>query len=492
MAINFYQDIDLNNNDLLNAASGGGGGGSGWDFSALPKNASLTSYWKFDEESGTREDIFGTTDLTDNGSVGFQTGIDGNEATFNGSSQYLSAAGFATPAGNFSISGWATFDTLASDQNIITKDNSTTNNRVFFLRYQNSTNRLQFRVSTNGTSATSSVLANTFGAPSTGTRYFIVATYESSTGTTSISINGGAFDTNVGTTGAAHSAAVTLAIGVRNPDSTPVGYLDGAVDEMAFYDTLLDSSDVTALYNSGAGLFPTFNSGGVMFFNGIPKQNSLLAYWTLDEVSSTREDLLATYPLTDNNTVAAQTGINGNEAVFVAANSEYLSNANFKISTGDFTISLWATLDSKPANFMHLFSRYGAAGHRSFSLFWDNSVDRFSSRVSNNGTTNTTVTATTFGAPVIGTRYHLVVTYRSSDGDFRIYVNGSLSDSTTAVTSGPYMFDTSTSLTVGAVDQAGATNFLDGKIDEIAVFDTIYSPEDVIILYNSGSGVFPS
>lgn len=43
---------------------------------------SLVSYWKLDEESGTRYDSVGTNHLTDNNTVGFVAGVNGNAASF--------------------------------------------------------------------------------------------------------------------------------------------------------------------------------------------------------------------------------------------------------------------------------------------------------------------------------------------------------------------------------------------------------------------------
>lgn len=54
---------------------------------AAPKSTlvnDLVSYWSLDEESGTRVDSVGSADLTDNNTVLYDTGVNGNAASFVG------------------------------------------------------------------------------------------------------------------------------------------------------------------------------------------------------------------------------------------------------------------------------------------------------------------------------------------------------------------------------------------------------------------------
>lgn len=76
---------------------------------------------------------------------------------------------------------------------------------------------------------------------------------------------------------------------------------------------------------------------------------NLQSYWKLDEASGTRSDSFDTSPLADVNTVGAITGIRGNAALMVAANSNYLFMATTSPLEGggtDFFISAWVYLNS--------------------------------------------------------------------------------------------------------------------------------------------------
>ena len=70
----------------------------------------LVSWWKLDEESGTRADAVGTNHHTDNNTVGYASGKIGNAANFvaaNSESLTLGIAG-VIPFGteDFSVSFW--------------------------------------------------------------------------------------------------------------------------------------------------------------------------------------------------------------------------------------------------------------------------------------------------------------------------------------------------------------------------------------------------
>jgi hypothetical protein len=78
----------------------------------------------------------------------------------------------------------------------------------------------------------------------------------------------------------------------------------------------------------------------------------LVAHWSLGEASGTRADDVGSNDLTDNNTVGQTTGVVGNAALFVAANSEFLSlndNADVRMGDAHVTICFFVKLTSLPA-----------------------------------------------------------------------------------------------------------------------------------------------
>ena len=92
----------------------------------------------------------------------------------------------------------------------------------------------------------------------------------------------------------------------------------------------------------------------------------------------------------------------------------------------------------------------------------------------------------------IGQWVHVAATYDGRGGDtanagINLYFNGAL-ESTTDVTAGTYvaMSNTSSPVQIGA-DPSWTNLYMNGKIDEISVFNTALSSEDITNIYNSGT-----
>jgi hypothetical protein len=66
----------------------------------------------------------------------------------------------------------------------------------------------------------------------------------------------------------------------------------------------------------------------------------------MQEVSGSRSDVVGGVTLTDNNTVASGTGhVQATAARFVAANSEYFSNAELSFGDANYSWALWMNVD---------------------------------------------------------------------------------------------------------------------------------------------------
>ena len=125
----------------------------------------------------------------------------------------------------------------------------------------------------------------------------------------------------------------------------------------------------------------------------MPLTTSLVEAWNLQEASGNRAGAFASLTLTDNNTVTQTTGPSSvipQAALFTAANSEYLSRADEAALslTGDWTITGWAKLASKPGNIMYACAKWdgvndGAATTTSFVAdgFTEATNDHFNDRL---------------------------------------------------------------------------------------------------------------
>ncbi len=222
-------------------------------------------------------------------------------------------------------------------------------------------------------------------------------------------------------------------------------------------------------------------------------QNSLIAYWKLEEVSGNRSDTVGTgcggsgCTLTDNNTVTYTTGKVGNAGDFEANNSEFLeATDNASLSTGDidFTISAWVQLESKPVNPMLIVSKRDSGSVGEYRLQWQDTTNTFLFRILDSaGNSVGVVSSTSFGSPSLATWYHIVAWHDSVANTVNIKVNNGTTDSaaTTGVPS-----DTAANFRIGAHVTA-ETDFWDGLIDEVGFWKKVLTAQEITDLYNSGS-----
>lgn len=207
---------------------------------------------------------------------------------------------------------------------------------------------------------------------------------------------------------------------------------------------------------------------------------SLVSYWEMEESSGTRVDSHGANDLTDNNTVGVGTGIRGNGADFVAANSERLTktlgSTGLELTT-TFSVSTWVKTDLTGA---YRAIYYSGENTNAWSLFITNTTKV--SFTENNIADN--VGATTLSA---GTWYHVVVV-KDGDGanNLKLYINGTL-DGTFSV--GTVQAPSGTAVIGAKLESGSYANFWDGIIDETLVTGKAYTSSEVLELYNSGAGI---
>jgi hypothetical protein len=171
-----------------------------------PGATGLVSCWPMNETSGTRADLYGGNNLTDNNTVGNATGKVGNAADFElDNSEYLSGSNISLTS--FTIGGWFYVESInIGFQNLFVKWDPTNNNRIFQLSISN--NKFYIATSSNGTSTIQTFAEDTISA---NTWYYVVATF-SQNGKQSIRVNNASVVENDITT--LHDANVGIVLGV--------------------------------------------------------------------------------------------------------------------------------------------------------------------------------------------------------------------------------------------------------------------------------------
>lgn len=211
--------------------------------------------------------------------------------------------------------------------------------------------------------------------------------------------------------------------------------------------------------------------------------DNLVAYWSLENVNDSK----GANTLTNNGSATFAAGKVAN-AVSLNGTTQYLSIAdNAALSMGDidFTVACWVNLTSKAAA-AEMISKYATTGNqREYRLIYQSANDRFRFDVAPSGTTTGTLTvsADNLGSPSTATWYFVVAYHDSVNNVIGISVNAG-TPNTAAYSAG--VFDGTSQLRLGQNSTSG--NFVNGLLDEVAIWKRVLSAAERTDLYNGGSG----
>ena len=171
-------------------------------------------------------------------------------------SEYLSLAdnaAMSTANIDWAFAGWVYFDTVVGGiaEDLVAKYNSSVAAEREYLLFLNSSspNRLSWSVRDGAGGTETNVTASTFGTVPTAQWLFVVVDHNAATDIISIAVNNGTADTASHTVGGADTIA-PFAIGVRSGGSS---YMNGRIDETAFWKRILTSDERSYLWNGGLG-----------------------------------------------------------------------------------------------------------------------------------------------------------------------------------------------------------------------------------------------
>lgn len=217
-------------------------------------NENLTSFYKFDENTGTS-----VGDASGNGNTGTWQGTLGSQwntgkinsgGNFNGTDNYVSTTTQYNNPLNFSTSLWFKSSSVAGTPllNFQSGQTGTTNDSTDRDMYLDTNGKVRFNVYTGV--EVSIVSANSYND---NAWHFAVATSDS-LGNNTLYVDGISVGTSSGVpqsyNGWWRIGAYKLA-GYTNANS---GYFSGLIDEVGIWSKALSSTEVTQLYNSGNGL----------------------------------------------------------------------------------------------------------------------------------------------------------------------------------------------------------------------------------------------
>lgn len=219
----------------------------------------LDAFWALEEATGaTRLDSTASNiDLADNNTVNQVSAKIGNGALFAASgSDYLDAASAASldyGDEDFTIAGWFFLVTKSADMAILSKWGENSDERQWRLGYDTSSDRFRFSISSDGTAgAVTTVDADSFGAVSISTWYFVTAWHDTADNTINIRVNAGPIDSAVHA-GGSNSNTDIVRMGADEVGGSVASFFDGRADAVGVWNRVLSLSEQGSLYAAGTG-----------------------------------------------------------------------------------------------------------------------------------------------------------------------------------------------------------------------------------------------
>lgn len=270
-------------------------------------------------------------------------------------------------------------------------------------------------------------------------------------------------------TGSSSSDSGTLKLGHSSGD-----YFDGKIDDARIYDRALSASEVKDLYNAG-GLAKRNATADPLF------PNKLVSHWTMDgpDVSgSTVKDVKGSNDGTKQGDPIARSGRLG-QALDFDGSDDYVSLNGLGSTTHDLsemTVSFWFKTNNSSQE-----TNSAPVSHRDD---WDNywaflakdNPDEFTATVQDNN-----VGALARASFTVGEWEHFTMVFRGNNS-LKLYKNGTEKDSITDVpTTTPSL--TATDAYIGRLQ--GTPNYIDGKIDDVRIYDAALSADEINRLYTA-------
>lgn len=159
-------------------------------------------------------------------------------------------------------------------------------------------------------------------------------------------------------------------------------------------------------------------------------------------------------------------------------------NADVSV-TGDITMEAWINLETKDI-FQYIAGKWLGTTTYSYVFDIENANNYLEFRVSDDGTTDDThfqVWRSTTKIDTTSLWYHVATNFDISGETSNFIINGSeeAGTKTTGSTLGASIYDSNSDFSIGSVNGAGTgySNFLDGKIDEVRLWDDVRNEAEI-------------
>lgn len=220
--------------------------------------AGLTSYWTLNETSGSRLDSVGTDHLTDNNTVGFVAGVNGNAASFVGAnSESLSGTFIPLDASlGFTIAGWLSVTTGSSAGGVYARNGDAIGTGGGFeLSPEGIANTYLLFVANNDALESTTANLTPLGNLSLDVFHHFVCWYDPTDKKVRGVLDGGSVEV---APGALTSDPVFDSSTFNLGGVSPASFSTSGMDEVGVWNRVLTAQERATLYNAGVGTFYPF------------------------------------------------------------------------------------------------------------------------------------------------------------------------------------------------------------------------------------------
>lgn len=482
--------------------------------------SSLVAYYPFDVQENTNNKTYDYSNNSNDGTLiggtAFNTScLYGNCYTFDGVNDYVNASNsnslIITTALTMSVwvkmySSDATYDKI-----IFEGKAGTCTTTGYWLAVQNS--KVAFGVC----KADVQTYFDSVSSVPNGVWTHIVATYNGTT--LNAWVNGVDTAKNLAFTGPINSIAGPLEIGT----GLSADYINASIDEVMIFNTALNSSQISAIYNNQSQRFKTqgtqtikqvnittgFNQVNLTTsFNSFFNSNisGRIGFWDITkgynntDMNSTANGLVAYYHLDSNNGTANYTsdssGTNNGNCINMGSDCNFTNGVyNNSISfdgSNDYINVTSAPCNGTPCSVSVWVKFYGGSTQRILQMnVKGTNFNGLGLYVGSNKVEvqqyNTTNTAVISKAILNNNTWYFLTAVWTNNSYREIYINGVYDNSNSGVNVAIYP----TGITIGTAHFfSGLTQYLNGSIDEIMIFNRSLTADEVQELYVKGRALW--
>lgn len=214
-------------------------------------------------------------------------------------------------------------------------------------------------------------------------------------------------------------------------------------------------------------------------------ESGLVGYWPLDDISGgTAVESTGGFNGTYVNSPAATSGQVGLGRSFVPASLQHVSiphDARYNLS--DYTLATWVFSNTPSDGSAIDISNKIIDKDRNFTMNWDHQFIGGVSCEHNDGVSWINTAGTAPPALNAGQWYHIACTYDADSSDYILYVDG-VAVNTNGTAPAP-LTDTD-NIAIGSLHHGGS-DFFEGTIDDVRIYNRTLSPAEIAEIYNWGS-----